>query len=93
MTTVAQLRTWFDIGVAEKASYMIVVCDTYNHTDYPVFYGEVGLSDKINYYHHKNMQEVMAVYRLNEDREKQLALPCAGRDLINKGIENETVTV
>jgi hypothetical protein len=31
------LSNWFDDGVSAKATHMIVVCDTFNYDDYPVF--------------------------------------------------------
>ena len=31
------LKRWFEEGVEEGASHMIVVCDTFDYEDYPVF--------------------------------------------------------
>ena len=36
-TTAEDIGRWFDEGVEEGATHMIVVCDTYDYEDYPVF--------------------------------------------------------
>jgi hypothetical protein len=40
-TTIEELRQWFLEGVELGASHMIVVCDTYDHEDYPVYVKQV----------------------------------------------------
>ena len=37
MTTKHEIAQWFDRGVSEGATHMIVVCDTFDHEDYPVY--------------------------------------------------------
>jgi hypothetical protein len=37
MTSALEIKEWFDRAKAEGARYMIVVCDTFSHDDYPVF--------------------------------------------------------
>ena len=73
MTSKATIGGWFDRGVAEGATHLIVVCDTFDHSDYPVFVkaGEDAreISDK---YSGKNMQRVMEVYNLSMDKAKQM---------------------
>lgn len=36
-TTQAMIGSWFDQGVNQGATHMIVVVDTFDHDDYPVF--------------------------------------------------------
>ena len=49
---------------------MLVVCDTYDWSDYPVFTSDPNQAVKDN--HLKNMQKVMEVYDLRMDHEEQL---------------------
>lgn len=72
-TSQTDVQEWFDNGVEKKATYMIVMVDTYDHGDYPVY---VLPGDDI----HKEltsrrmapMQRIMEVYDLSMDRDKQL---------------------
>jgi hypothetical protein len=66
-------RAWFNRGKKKGARYMIVVCDMFDHEDYPVFVRETdSIHERIGYYRRSPMQRVMAVYDLTMDREKQL---------------------
>jgi hypothetical protein len=71
----SDISKWFDEGVKSKENptHMIVVCDTYDHEDYPVY---VKPSDEVQKvyeeYNGKNMQRVMEVYKLSEDKESQM---------------------
>lgn len=67
------LRRWFLEGVRDKATHMIIVCDTYDHEDYPVFVA-VGedVRKVVGNYNGKDMQRVMEVYDLRMDMEEQL---------------------
>ena len=71
-TTRKALKRWFTEGVKKDASYMIVVCDTFDHEDYPVYvkpsedFWETHAS-----YHGKNMQRIMEVYDLKLSWEEQ----------------------
>ena len=72
-TTVELLKEWFDRGKAKKADYMIVVCDTFSHEDYPVFVSRENFWEKHDSYSYgKNMQIVMGIYNLNDDKTFQL---------------------
>jgi len=69
MTTVAQIREWLDR--AEKVdTHMLVVCDTFDYTDYPVFVSN-NIDEVIEDYS-DNMSKVMEVYNLNMSIEDQL---------------------
>lgn len=72
-TTRDDIRSWLQRAKAEGATHMIVVCDTYDHEDYPVSVqpGE-DARKKYDEYNGKNMQRVMEVYNLSIDIEKQL---------------------
>lgn len=64
---------WFDTGKEKKATHLIVVCDTYDWDDYPV-YVEKGqdVYEVAAKYQGKNMQKIMEVYNLSMDKEKQM---------------------
>jgi hypothetical protein len=80
-----QIARWFQEGVHQKATHLIVVCDTFDWVDYPVFvkqgedphkkaleFGSVneqGLPTLPN----DNMQQVMEVYSLKQDMASQIA--------------------
>ncbi len=67
------IREWMRRGKKENATHLIVVCDTYDYDDYPVFVksGEdpKSIESQIS---GKNMQRVMEVYNLNMDIDSQL---------------------
>ena len=72
-TTKEDISAWFDMGVQQGATHMIVVCDTFDHEDYPVFVlpGE-DVREKYKKYDGENMQRVMEVYSLKKSKESQL---------------------
>lgn len=37
MTSIDDLRGWYNDGKKQKATHMIVVCDTFDYEDYPVY--------------------------------------------------------
>jgi hypothetical protein len=73
-TSKAELREWFNEGVKMGATHMIVVCDTFDYEDYPVFVPpDLSVRDEVNNSDGNNMQRVMEVYDLSMDREAQIA--------------------
>lgn len=76
MTTRMDLKVWFDMGVKQGATYMIVVCDTFDYGDYPAYVTkEENIHDCISYYRRASMQRIMEIYDLSIDRDKQLSTP------------------
>ncbi len=68
------ISEWFDRGVAQKATHLIVVCDTFDHHDYPCFAnGDAEALERHGHFDNKNMQQVMEVYDLRADKGKQMA--------------------
>lgn len=71
--TKQDIRGWFEKGIENGATHLIVVCDTYDHDDYPVY---VEPSEDVRKRHAdfngKNMQKVMEVYNLSQNMEEQL---------------------
>lgn len=72
-TSVETLSRWFDEGVKEDAAYMIVVCDTYDYEDYPVFFKGTGIEAEVARRNSESMQRVMEVYNLSKNKEEQLS--------------------
>jgi hypothetical protein len=63
-TTKSDIREWLE-EAKEDTSHMIVVCDTYDYDDYPVYVSKSeNLKDKIASYNFKNMQKIMEIYSL-----------------------------
>lgn len=69
-----EIAAWFDRGVAQGATHMIVVCDTFSYEDYPAFVmPDENVHDREKELAEGSMQKVMEVYDLRGDREAQLA--------------------
>lgn len=74
MTLKKELSEWFDRGVAQGASHMIVVCDTYDHEDYPVYVMDpLDVVKKQKEYEVMPMQRVMEIYSLRKDKQEQMS--------------------
>jgi hypothetical protein len=73
-TTRSKIRTWLKKGIEKGATHVIIVCDTYDHGDFPVFVmpGE-DAKQRADQERKKSMQKVMEVYNLSLDLESQLA--------------------
>jgi hypothetical protein len=53
---------------------MIVVCDTFDHSDYPVYVGvDENIHDKKSRYDGESMQEIVEVYNLRMDMNSQMS--------------------
>lgn len=73
-TSRQMIREWFERGVAQGKTHMIVVCDTFDHDDYPVYVCPGESSHKVaEAYNGKDMQRLMEVYDLRKPMEAQLA--------------------
>lgn len=70
-TTREDLSEWFDRGAQKGASYMVVVVDTFDYEDYPVFC-DTKKEALIRMKDPGEMQRVMEVYDLKADKETQL---------------------
>jgi hypothetical protein len=75
MTTKEDIRGWLQSGISKGSKYMTVFCDTYDYSDYPVYFkDEKEFREKMGseQYSMKQMQRVMEIYDLSMDIEKQL---------------------
>ena len=65
------IKNWLKRATKED-NYMLVVCDTFDYEDYPVFVNKSeDVNNKIKRYS-ENMQRVIEVYNLSTDLESQL---------------------
>jgi hypothetical protein len=73
-TTQKDISRWLDEGKNRKdITHMIVVCDTFDYGDYPVYVTkQENINEAFQKYNGKNMQRVMEVYSFNQDLESQL---------------------
>lgn len=62
---------WFEEGRRQKAAYMIVACDTFDHDDYPVYASEENFWSKYRSVDNSNMQRIIEVYDLNKPWSQQ----------------------
>lgn len=71
--TKEDLSRWFDRGLKDGKTHMVVVCDTFDWEDYPVFCdSEEEARAKVK--SPGEMQKVMEVYHLPSDKEEQMSL-------------------
>ena len=73
MTSRKEIGKWFDEGEHLGAAYMIIVCDTFTYEDYPVFVGDMKTVATYNDGQLGNMQRVMEIYDLRQDKAEQMA--------------------
>lgn len=70
--SVGDIRRWFEAGVEQGATHMIVVCDTFDYEDFPVYVAPDQNVQEILRRRGDNMERVMEVYNLAMDKETQL---------------------
>ena len=73
MTTKAQISEWYEEALRVKATHMIVVTDTFDWDDYPVYVIQTQDINAEVAKHTENMQRVTEVYMMSMDKDKQLA--------------------
>ena len=71
--SLADIARWFREGVKQGSRYMLVVCDTFDHDDYPVYVStDVACLERYDHYsNHASMQRVMEVYDLTRSWQSQ----------------------
>ena len=72
-TSREEIRDWLLRAKKNGATHVIVVCDTFDHEDYPVEV-EPGQDARAVYNEHngKSMQRVMEVYDLRAEKAEQM---------------------
>ena len=68
-----KIREWLERGIQMGATHVIIVCDTWDYEDYPVYVKKSESAQVcVDSYQRSSMQRVMEVYNLSMDIEKQL---------------------
>ncbi len=68
MTTQSDIRAWLERGKDQGAAFMLVVCDTFDHEDYPVYVSPDQDIDNVAVeFDGVNMQRIMESYCLSMD--------------------------
>ena len=69
------IRIWFMKALKDKATHMIIVCDTFDWEDFPAYvFKNEDVTEVMNKYDGINMCKIMEVYKMSEDMETQLNL-------------------
>jgi len=72
--TKADILEWLEQGKAQGAAYMLVICDSFDYEDYPVYAAtQEEAASKGEHYSAAPMQRVMECYDLNMDWYTQLS--------------------
>lgn len=72
-TTQTDIREWLARGKEKGATHVIVACDTFDWSDYPVFVMPGQDARAVaKKYDGTNMQKLMEVYNLSQDIEAQI---------------------
>lgn len=75
-----EIHEWLMRGKREGATHVIIVCDTFEWEDYPVYVKpDENAPAKVEEYRGKSMQKVMEVYNLALDIDAQLKEYKAGQ--------------
>jgi hypothetical protein len=74
-TTIDEIQRWAEEGIKSGKSHLIVMCDTFDHRDFPLYLhtDEKGARQIAEMEGKKSMQRVMEVYNLKMDLEPQLS--------------------
>lgn len=70
-TTQKEISEWFDEGVARGKRYMLVMCDTFDWTDCPVFFDDLTEARKRRD-QPEPMEKYMESYDLSQPKDPQL---------------------
>lgn len=70
-TSRKDIKEWFEHGVEQKATHLLIICDTYDWEDYPSYAYSLEQAKK-SFNSPGEMQRIMEVYNLSIDMDKQL---------------------
>jgi len=72
MITKTDIERWLK-EAPKNATHMVVVCDTFDYEDYPVYVTEGQDVHRVKSAYSGNMQRVMEVYNLKKNIKEQLS--------------------
>ena len=89
-TTKSMISSWFDREVELEATHMLIVCDTFEYEDFPVYVSsDEWVIERVDYYRNQRMHKVMEVYNLGQDKDSQLS---EDRAFNTNYLENQNIT-
>lgn len=75
-TTREDIASWFQYGVSQEATHMVIVGDYFSYEDFPVYvYRGHDPREVFTQYKSEDMYSIMEVYALHLDMESQLDEP------------------
>lgn len=67
------IERWVYSAKEKECTHLIVVCDTYDHDDYPCYVSkDEDIHERIKHFKHADMQRIMEVYNMSMDLKTQL---------------------
>lgn len=71
--SVQDIERWFKEGLSRKATHVVVVCDTFDYCDFPVYVSEdQDVHRVVAASNAASMQRVMEVYKMSMDMDVQI---------------------
>lgn len=59
------IEGWLKRAEIERATHVIIVCDTFDHDDYPVYVtASQDIHERIKHFQNASMQRIMEVYNM-----------------------------
>lgn len=71
MTTREEISRWFDKGIETGRRYMVVMCDTFDYSDYPMYFDTESVA-RAAIASPGEMTRFMEAYDLQADKAEQL---------------------
>jgi hypothetical protein len=73
MTSKADIASWLEVAKSRRCAYLVVLCDTFDYDDYPVYCATAAEARTAIAKDEKNMAKLMECYDLSLDIDAQLA--------------------
>lgn len=86
MTTKDTIRTWLRAGINNNKLYMFVIHDSFDHSDYPVYFDTIKQARLRLSCNDNNADNIIEIYDINYNIDEQLAMHRC-RALTSKNIE------
>jgi hypothetical protein len=72
-TTREDIIRWFEEGVKQKATHLLVVCDQFSYEDFPDYiYWDQLPQERVTFWNNQEMFGVMEAYALHLDMNEQI---------------------
>ena len=73
-TTRSDIVRWFEEGIKQEATHLLVVCDRFDYFDFPAYvYSGEQPQEKIDDWNSQEFYRVMEVYALHLDMDTQIS--------------------